>query len=878
MLRRWIAALLLFVATGAIDPALAQSFGNTRGGLMSVVSVTPPALTFSNDFRLVCLPTGFTYTISGPSWEYNSGGTLTAYTTNQPMCPAYYNGGATNFGLGMWPARTNSLFASEVPANQIRTTAAASTRVTSVVGSGSLIPSGGAISCGSSATQASPCVYQNTLSQAVTYTASGSMLHIQDEVCIAATVTNCAPSAPIVTTVAAVARAAGVLNAPISAVGVKASSGTLLVRFLAPHNSNLNTTIGSISVGSSRTGVRMVIRNTDQKVQVVCENAGVAATSATTAAVATSGTVHAAAFSYDGSGMSVAIDGLAPATVSFACPAIGSLDRVAIGNAGDGTFQLQGYVISAQAYDGRISDAQLQTITSPPSPSLSGNLFQIYWYGQSNSVGRRAYPALTTTAPYPAQVLMLNDLWGVAGPRLAYNYLTFGNIGFNGVIPAFEANGVDPPLTPSDWGETGVVAHGAEIAFEGSARLMVMRSSGAGSQPIANLLPGTNPYQNMIAMTSTLKSLTDFNGGTTTVDSVTFSQGEADRTAGTTYADYMASQNTLVNSFGATIPGITGQANAPVFYHAQLADTGVANGTGSVISQAQYDIALTPGLQNSKWRLCLPIYIFPTTPADGLHFDALPNINKGEYFGKCRQWEIVNASPWLPLYPTAIQSTGNTTIHTTWHVPVPPLVRDTVTPIQGAAYKDGFQYVDDCILASPSTPYTEISTVTISSATEIDITLSSAFNPACTNRHLRMAYDAPGLANQVLLPTVAAGGSGGVDGACLITVSFNPTGAQAQAQYNATISGGALTAITGIVYSGLYPPQDALTANPKAGVAVSGCSLIGATVNGLYIRQSFNSLTMSAAWASVRDSDPTVSRTGNALYNWPAVFDLPIAP
>lgn len=512
-------------------------------------------------------------------------------------------------------------------------------------------------------------------------------------------------------------------------------------------------------------------------------------------------------------------------------------------------------------------------------PSALTNAIELnFWDGQSNSVGRRAWPPITTTPPFPAQVLMFNDRWQVAGPRSNYQYRSFKNPGISAVIPAFEAPGISPPFVPSDWGETGIVADMAERVHEGSHTVYVARSTGAGAEKISQIAPGSNSYNNMMAETAVLTAMTAINGGTTKVGSIGFVHGESDRTKNTSYADYIATENILANTATADIKAITRQSEDPVWYHAQLAASGIANGTGHPISQAQYDIALTRGIKNSKWRLCLPRYIFHYTSADGLHQNAADNVLMGEYLGHCRQWEVANATPWLPLFPTTIGFKPHdlSTISTTWHVPVSPIVFDTVSPIQGPAYNHGLQFVDDCTLANPSEPYTAINGVTITRATAMDITLSKPYNPACTNPHLRSAYDGPGVAHQTILPTVAAHGSGGVNGTCRIAVSFDTSLAQAQATYNATIKGGRLASVDKINQPGLYPPQDALTTNPKNAVPVSGCNLTGATVNRLFITRGFKSLNMSAAWTDIADSTTTISRSGSVLKNWAVIFDLPV--
>jgi hypothetical protein len=78
--------------------------------------------------------------------------------------------------------------------------------------------------------------------------------------------------------------------------------------------------------------------------------------------------------------------------------------------------------------------------------------------------------------------------------------------------------------------------------------------------------------------------------------------------------------------------------------------------------------------------------------------------------------------------------------------------------------------------------------------------------------------------------TVGSGGSGGTNGTQTVTLStVGAVGVTTSAQFSVTVSGGAITAVLGVVTAGLYekPPT-----NP---VAVTGAGLSGATLNVTYV-------------------------------------------
>jgi hypothetical protein len=92
---------------------------------------------------------------------------------------------------------------------------------------------------------------------------------------------------------------------------------------------------------------------------------------------------------------------------------------------------------------------------------------------------------------------------------------------------------------------------------------------------------------------------------------------------------------------------------------------------------------------------------------------------------------------------------------------------------------------------------------------------------------------------------LGAGGSGGTNGA--VTLSLSGGTAGATATFGGTISGGALTAVSGVANCGNYSALPAVNAPGTTAYAVTGGSLAGATV---YITWGVAFTATSPAWTA----------------------------
>lgn len=883
----YLAALVVCLSGAEAQQPPFQLFG-TNSTMAAVVTETagislfntippsppPPVLVYTNSFLTTCAPSGWTFTRASIGWDWNNSGVLTSYAIDAQMCPAYYDKLATNYGIGFWSTRQNRWANSATPATQTQTIPTG-TYALSVVGSGSLALTGGSATCTPSCTvtDGNPAVVNNPGSASLTGTVTGSLSLMQIESCSGSIIAVCAPSAPISSTAAFPTRQPDRLFSSLTNLSMGSRRGTLIQEVIIPVLPNVNSAIAYLSTGTgANTGIRLLVRATDHKLQAICEIAGVSQGFAVSGTAVTAGTTLRIGLSWDTvTGFSVSFNGNASSTRLAGCNPSTALARLNIGSDAAFAFQIQGYVQSVKLYDSNFGPSDLQVLTSFPDPSLNALTYLSFLNGQSLSVGRitdGSTTVVTTTPPYPTQLWTMQDRWTASGPRLIYNYLSFSNPGITGLIPGIEVCGQIPPFNCADWGETGAVTGGAQRIFMGSTQKAVVRSNGAGSTLLSAIAPGTNPFDNMVNEATVLNGLITGVGGTLFVPTLHFIHGETDRSNGTSYATYFAGLANYSSNFITQMKGVTGQVTNPILYFTGLSPSPGHSSVGSEISLAQYDAALGPS-PISGWRFCVSGYVFPYSVADGLHRTAANYAWQGEYQGYCEERDRIAGTSVGPTYITAAAFVADTShVDLTWNVPTGNITLDSGTNIgQGVAYKGGLQYIDSCILANPTAPYTQIDTYSVTAANKISYTLTvPADKVGCSGWSTYVAYNPPGLASQTAMPTVLTGGTSGIPGPCVITVSVDPSNAQTQASYNATIgAGGDLTSVDTIAAVGLYAPQ---VANLYNGVAVTGCSLSGATVNSVRIQNTYSAGILSSAWSSIRDQNTTLSRLGNKLYNW----------
>ncbi len=780
-------ALLLVVSVGAAHAAAPYD-----AALFTLP--TPGAKLFDIDFR-DNWDSRFADTRSSSAWDYNSSGAIAAFATAAPARPAYFAGAGVNSGLGIWEARTNFCLNSEAPATQTRSLALG-TYLIWLTGSGSVTVSGSGIAT-TTVTQGQPYSFTVNATTSIGFAVAGTVGFLQCE-----KTSSGIASPPIVTGSGNVARVADFVSAGLSSLGLS-NGATLVIDFMAPAFSSIaNQTVAEIDDGTTNNRVVLYLADTNADALTVDLYVGgeLQRSSLVAAGAPAPGQYHRVALAFGRGGTAIALDGGYPFAASYG-NALAPTQLVLGANA-NGATVLDGYIQRVQAYRGVATDPLLSQLSAPAQSNPAPTYRYLGAMGQSLAVGGQGIPVITTAPPYPACAQMLNDGEVDNGQFFPYGVRGRGlepvNLGLiTGLTGAYEIEGPSAGTV----GETHMTAMMAELcdlitANSSQTQTFIGRSDGAVGQDLASISKGASitgcppstsgsavstdcAYANGYTELSRAVLIARANGGAVEAPVVTFIHGEADRSEGTDCDTYRQGVIQLIENLNTDWLPLTGQVRPVLLFESQLSAN--SSGQGSCISQAQYDAALTPGLNSQLIRMVVPRYIFPPDTAtgtadDGLHLASSSYDWMGEYFGKAIYQELIEGMPFEPLYPLSIgfNHTDHSKIEAIFAVPAPPLVLDTTSIGQGAATNDGFGYADDDSSAS-------VTGVTLTAPDTVEIQLNAV--PTGANPKLQYAYNGPGFADH---------------------------------------------------------------------------SYFG-------------------AWGNLRDSDATVSRLGNPLYNWCLTFDLPVS-
>lgn len=153
-------------------------------------------------------------------------------------------------------------------------------------------------------------------------------------------------------------------------------------------------------------------------------------------------------------------------------------------------------------------------------------------------------------------------------------------------------------------------------------------------------------------------------------------------------------------------------------------------GGGSPHALSPYKVLAEAEANPDRTILVGPKYFLPYALPLGQHLNNYGYRWLGAYYGKVYKRVVIDAQPWSPLRPISVTRTGAVII-ARFHVPVPPLVLDTIAVSDPGNY--GFEYYED----SPQPP-TITSVELLSEEDAVRITLSSV--PTGSNQRLRYAY------------------------------------------------------------------------------------------------------------------------------------------
>jgi hypothetical protein len=294
--------------------------------------------------------------------------------------------------------------------------------------------------------------------------------------------------------------------------------------------------------------------------------------------------------------------------------------------------------------------------------------------GQSLAVGDHGTPVKATTQPY--HNLKLST--GAAPWPLDPNNAAFS------MVPLIEPVGRPAPTYPSSYptnisGETAHAAMGNQItalvmAASGADYVNVHGEVGENGQCMTYLRKGApqvgvngHAYEATLFETRAITRLAGAAGKTYGVGAVIVTHGECDAGSGTYETDLF----TLWSNYNTDLPPITGQTQGVQMLVSQQHSTPTVGRSASTLAQWKV------GVDHATDIVCSgPKYQY-SYATDHIHLLADGYEALGEKYGQVYFERIVLGRSWQPLQPTTVDRIGRV-INVHYHVPVPPLVWDTM--------------------------------------------------------------------------------------------------------------------------------------------------------------------------------------------------------
>lgn len=333
--------------------------------------------------------------------------------------------------------------------------------------------------------------------------------------------------------------------------------------------------------------------------------------------------------------------------------------------------------------------------------------------GQSLSVGSQGTPTLSTMQPY-------DNLRFVTG-------VIAGGTGLTSFVPLVEGN--TETLSSSFANLVTKMAREEILLGQPAGKTshdLLVSAHGVGGRPYSALKKnGTlTAYANGIAQAQAGHDLAVAANKTHVVRAVTNVHGESDHQNGNT--TYEANLLEWQSDYETDVKAITGQAEPVPMLHTQFSSwTKLAGGlTTSAVAAAQLSAHVNaPGkiiLVGAKYHLP---YV-----NDGVHLTNEGYRHMGEDYAKVYRRVILEGKTWEPVRPKAVTRAG-AVVTLKMHVPVPPLVIDTVRVSDPGNY--GFEWTDD----GPVVP--TIVSVAVTGPDTVVVTLSGVPN---ANGRIRYAF------------------------------------------------------------------------------------------------------------------------------------------
>lgn len=279
-------------------------------------------------------------------------------------------------------------------------------------------------------------------------------------------------------------------------------------------------------------------------------------------------------------------------------------------------------------------------------------------YGQSLSLGARAYPKASASARFPEQMRMFRggplpqgyssdtaSVYGTLVPLQEIETLA----GFNTGLYLIDQPG-ETPLTGLQEAVLELLDREDGINASNTWLRLVGSCSGQGGTGIPAFLPGNLPYNRLLQEVAAAKAIADAEGRSFIVPAVTWMQGEADY--GSEQAAWKAAFLQVYEGIDSGIRAITGQSQPVelVTYQTQYSPGPVA--------WAQWEAAR----DHPHIHMAGPIYWLQPTNApwlDNLHLCGRSSKIAGAYLGQAIKRICFDRDEWAPLQPLAISKVGS---------------------------------------------------------------------------------------------------------------------------------------------------------------------------------------------------------------------------
>lgn len=358
-MRAWLvaAALCLPITAFALTP-------NNRE--VTLLSAGVKAVLSLNFATLTALPAGFTFSrASGASdalYTDAPGSTFNTYVSGQPRF--------TSRGLLIESSRTNFFLNSTAPATHTTgNIVAPNVFLAWCTGTGSIVTAAGtAIGSGFGPQSCSSNSFQSitiTSTGTVGVTVIGSVDRFQLE--NGGVGGGSMPTSLMVTGGGSLNRAADVVTAPVNVIGFPAgpSQATVAIQYMLPAEFSLTTNQGFSAFSDNTLTNRIsVLRTPTGVTQTLAAIASVAKAAASTGD-SSIGVFHGVAAGFDQVGYGISLDQGSEVTQVQPVPSAAILTQLSIGNLGNGTAQINGFIQTLTVYPQRLRGGALQRLSVP---------------------------------------------------------------------------------------------------------------------------------------------------------------------------------------------------------------------------------------------------------------------------------------------------------------------------------------------------------------------------------------------------------------------------------------------------------------------------------------------------------------------------------